>query len=60
MKKKMLILSLVSCSFFAGAADAPQASNSNLLCELFGLGCPVVTPSTGGNGAEPPKSNTQG
>lgn len=56
-KTKIIALLLASVSLFANATQVPQfakAQNNNLLCDLFGIGCPIVIQDTGGAGAEPP------
>lgn len=55
LKNKLLILCLAAFSLSSGAAQAPQAQDQNILCQLFGITCPVVTADTGGRGKEPPQ-----
>ena len=56
-KTKICALLIASLSLFANAAQAPKAQNSNIFCDLFGIGCPVVVISdTQGNGSEPPQA----
>lgn len=56
-KTKLITLLLASLSLFANAAEAPKVQNSNALCQLFEIFCPMVTTDTSGDGAEPPKSS---
>ena len=61
----VLLVILTTISLPSGAAEKVSVNASNFLCDLFGIGCPIVvstsdtTPDAdgGGNGKEPP---TQG
>lgn len=60
LKNKILAVSFALISLSSGAAQAPYSQNSTLLCDLFGIGCPVVTSDSNGQGKEPPATPVNG
>lgn len=54
-----LLVILMTISLPSDAEEKPTVQASNILCDFFGIGCPVITnisTSDGdGDGKEPPK-----
>lgn len=54
-----LLVALLALSFSNQAAEKPSVSSNNILCDLLGIGCSVITTTSDsdndGSGKEPPK-----
>lgn len=57
MKKITFLFSIVvaSVSLSVGASNMAQPQQADIFCDLFGIGCPIVTTDGNGAGKEPPK-----
>lgn len=55
INKTLLTLLVSALALSVNAATAPKAQNNSILCDLFGIGCPIIATKGGGGGMEPPK-----
>lgn len=57
MKKlsPLLLIVLTTVALPSNAVEKASLQSSDILCDLLGIGCSIVSPDTGGTGKEPPK-----
>lgn len=57
MKKITFLVSIAvaSISLSVGATNIAKPQQADILCDLFGINCPVISTTGNGDGLEPPK-----
>ena len=59
MKKIKYVFLVVATSLSLSVNSSPisKPTDRSILCDLFGLNCPIVVQDGNGDGAEPPKDS---